>query len=238
MKHDFVVMVCYYGAELRAHRECIDELKRAGIPFLPVYDCPYLDIARSHACTQAMLQVPSATGFVFIDHDIHGFSPETVIEFVRRAREGDKRVVGAGYSLRRPGFMMACQPLEDEAITFYRPGYHRAKYVGTGFMYIARETLETLTKVYFVRRYFVHCVDRNVDMFFAPWIDETGYHPDDIGFCYRVRKGLGWDIWIDAEPRLLHRGSYDYAVEDAGLCVPNYDHVTVNFDKSQKKASV
>jgi hypothetical protein len=228
VKYEFVVMVCYYGeGGCRPHRECIEELKRAGIPFMPVYDCPYLDIARSYACTAALEQCPEARGLIFIDHDMHGFTPNDVIGFAQRAIEAKKDVVGIGYSLRRPGFMLACQPLEKKEITFNVPGYELAKYVGTGFTFLSRETLEGIN----VGEHFVHCVDRVVRMFFAPWIDETGYHPDDIGFCYRVRD-TGRKIWIDTQMRIFHRGSYDYAIEDSGLSVPNMTGpLTVRFEK-------
>lgn len=230
MRYPFIVMVCYYGNTARVHLECIDRLKAAGIPFLPVYDCPYLDIARSYACTEALRLAPEARALIFLDHDMHGFTPEDVIGFAARAMAAKKDVVGAAYSLRRAGFMLSCRPLEEKSITFHVPGYAPAKYVGTGFMYIDRSALETLP----VFEHYVHCVSKKVRMFFGPWIDSDGYHPDDIGFCYRMRSE-GRKVWIDTEMRVLHRGQYDYAIEDAGLSVPNYEGpLEVNFDEGAR----
>lgn len=226
MKYDFVVMVCYYGMELRAHRECIDKLKAAGIPFLPVYDCPYLDIARSHAVTEALAQVPDARGVMFIDHDIHGFEANDVVQFCRRAIDAEKDIVVGAYSLRRAGFMVTVQPLDDQAVVFGVPGYREAKYGGTGWMFLRRGMLEALD----VKAYHVSCVRKTVRMFFAPYIKDGGYHPDDVGICYRARDA-GFHVWIDQEIRILHRGAYDYALEDAGMSIPNYDTLTMNFDR-------
>ena len=225
IKYPFVVMVCYYGMELRAHRECIDAVKAAGVPFLPVYDCPYLDIARSHAVTQALKQCPEAEGVMFIDHDIHGFDANDVIGFCQRALLKKADVVVGAYSLRRPGFMVTVQPLDDKPVEFYVPGYRKAKYGGTGWMFISRKALEALD----VGTHYVSCVRQDVTMYFAPYVKDGAYHPDDVGFCYRVRDN-GGTVWIDQQIRILHRGAYDYALEDAGLSVPNYAKLTMNFD--------
>ena len=226
MNVKFVVMVCYYGEPCKAHRDAIDGLVRAGIPFLPVYNCPYLDIARSHACTEALKQVPDATGVVFIDHDMHGFSAEDVKGFVSRAEQGQCDIVGIGYSLRRPGFMLACQPLSQNEVVFYVPGHVEAKYVGTGFMYISRALLEPFP----VPTRYVDCVRNDVKMFFQPFDNGEHYYPDDVGFCYRARA-MGRKVWIDTQMRVLHRGVYDYAIEDAGWSVPNVQGpLTVRFE--------
>lgn len=235
-KYEFVVMVCYYGDPCRPHRECIDAIKAAGIPFCPIYDCPYLDIARSHALTAAMDQVPEAKGFVFIDHDIHNFSVRDVVDFAERAIERQLDVVGGAYSMRRPGMMVCAQPeAEDRDVTFGVPGYEPAKYVATGFMFLARNALEALD----VKNLYVQCVDQDVRMYFEPWIENGGYYPDDVGICYRM-QAHGRKVWIDTQlSQLMHRGKYDYMLADSGLSVPNFTGpLTVQFRKKAEPATM
>ncbi len=229
----FVVMTPYYGNASRSHLKCIRALLNAGIPFIPLEDCPYLDIARSHLITEARKQAPHAQAFVFIDHDMM-FEAKDVVGLANRLVEKNLSVSAAAYSLRRPGFMVSCQPLTAEQVTFYQPGHVLAKYVATGFMAIAKHVIDDLDTI--MPELYCPTTRCNIRPYFERYIKNGEYLPDDVGFCYRVRD-RGMSVWIDTEPRIYHRGSYDYALEDAGMSVPNVmGPLTINFAEAKKES--
>ncbi len=228
---DFTVLVLPYGNPIPDHLACIQKVIEAGVPLIPVKNCPYLDIARSYALSEGMRLTPDAKAFVFIDHDMI-FGLEAVVGLAQRLIEKDLDVSGVLYSLKKPGFALAGEPLEDKQITFYKPGHKLARYVGTGFMAINRRVVKALDEI--MPEYFVPVIDKKIKMYFDRYIQNESYYPDDAGFCFRLRD-LGFKIWIDTEPRIYHRGQYDYAIEDCGLTIPNYTELTVNFDNTSIK---
>jgi hypothetical protein len=214
--YPFVVMTPYYGNASRSHLKCIRALLELGVPFIPLEDCPYLDVARSHLLTQARKQMPDAQAFMFIDHDMM-FDPEDAIGVIMRLIEKNLDVSGAAYSLRKPGLMVAAKPFAEQ-VTFYQPGHEPAEYVGTGFMAIHRKVVDDLDQV--MPEMYCPTVRTDMRPYFERYCRHGIYYPDDVGFCFRVRD-RGKLVWIDTEPRIFHRGVYDYALEDAGMSVPN-----------------
>lgn len=210
-------MTPYYGNPSRDHLKCIRALANEGVPIIPLENCPYLDIARSHLLTEARNQLPELKAYMFIDHDMI-FDAKDAIAMAMRCIDEGKAVTGATYSLRRPGSMLSCMPLNEKRITFYQPGFVLARFVATGFMVINRCVVDELDTD--MPRYYCHCMKTHIRPYFERYIKQDVYYPDDVGFCYRVRD-RGHDVWIDTEPRVYHRGLYDYALEDAGMVVPN-----------------
>lgn len=225
-KTDLTVLLLPYGNPDPDHLACVQKIIEAGIPVIPVRNCPYLDIARSYALSEGMRLTPDAKAFLFIDHDII-FDLEAVVGLAQRLIENDLDVSGVAYSLRKPEFALAFEPLEKKQIVFYQPGFELARYIGTGFMAINRRVVKALDEI--MPTLFVPVIDKSIKMYFHPYIQNGSYYPDDAGFCFRLRD-LGFKIWCDTLPRIYHRGKYDYAIEDCGLSVPNYDKLTVNFD--------
>jgi len=217
MSYPFVVMCPYYGNKIPAHLDCIEELKERGVPFLPLQDQPYLDVARSVLCTEALKQMPDAKALFFVDHDII-FTADDIIGMVERLLKHDLDVTGAGYSMRRPGSIMSCRPLDAKKIDFYVEGFTEAKWVATGFTAINRRVFQRLDEV----TPELYCTSTRKDFrpYFERYIKDNTYHVDDVGFCYRVRD-MGMRVWIDQLPRIYHRGAYDYAIEDCGMVVPD-----------------
>lgn len=217
MESPFAVMTPYYGNPSRDHLKCIRALANEGVPIMPLENCPYLDIARSHLLTEARRQMPHLKAFMFIDHDMI-FDADEAVTMAMRCIDQELDVSGAAYSLRRPGSMLSCMPLNDKRITFYQPGMVLARFVATGFMVINKRLVDALDLE--LPSYYVHCLQSTMRPYFERYIQRGTYHPDDVGFCYRVRD-MGHHVWIDTEPRVYHRGQYDYALEDAGIVVPN-----------------
>lgn len=227
MKYDFAVLIPYYGNRIPRHIECVEALDKLGVPLVVMQDQPYLDIARSELVCKARRELPNIKAVCFIDHDMIFPDPQTVIGMMRRMIESNMHMVGAGYALRRPGAMVSCFPIESKAITFYKAGYEPARWVGTGFTGINVGVFEALDKV--MPKLYCTSTRRDFVPYFERYIKNDTYYPDDVGFCYRIRD-MGMRVWIDTEPRVFHRGAYDYALEDAGYTVPNHTELTINFD--------
>ena len=80
---EFTVLALYYGNPDPDHLSCIKKVVEAGIPFIPIRDCPYLDIARSFALAEGRRLTPEAKAFIFIDHDMI-FNLEAVVGLTQR----------------------------------------------------------------------------------------------------------------------------------------------------------
>lgn len=229
MKYPIVVMTPYYGMWDPDHRACMAELDKKGISVLPLRDQPYLDIARSVLCCEAMRQAPKAKVLFFIDHDIL-FDAEDVIGMCERLLENDLDVTGAGYSMRRPGSITSIGPMTEGSIDFYVPGFKPARYVAMGFTAINVSVFKRLDEV--MPELYCTSVRRDFRPYFERYVKDDTYYPDDIGFCFRVRD-MGMKVWVDTQPRILHRGKYDYALEDACTIVPNVEKLTLDFGRGE-----
>lgn len=229
MDYPFVVMTPYYGNHIPRHRQCIDELKARGIKVLDLQDQPYLDIGRSVLCHEAMLQFPNAKALVFVDHDMI-FTANDLIGMAERCLKNDLDVTTVCYSMRRPGSILSCAPLVPKKIRFYTPGFEPARFVAMGFTCIQTRVFKRLDE----SMPLLYCTSSRKDFrpYFERYIKDQTYYPDDIGFSFRVRD-LGFKLWIDTEPRIFHRGQYDYAIEDAGIIVPNCEYMDIDFTDSR-----
>jgi hypothetical protein len=226
----YAVMIPYYGRRDADHLNCVDKLKAAGVEIVACDGCPYIDMARALLVQTALTQT-EADVLVFIDHDIM-FKPEHVEMLAQHCFDSEYGVLGALYAYRRTeGGLIGKLDSPPSQLDFYVPGLWPAQFLGMGFTAIKRSVFETLderlplvncpTVKMAVRPYFMHSI-------ISDGSGTPRYDGEDISFCSRVRES-GIKIGVDLEPRIIHRGSYDFTLEDAGSAVPKFQVLTINF---------
>lgn len=224
------IVVCKptYGGEDRDHGRCKRALEQTGVHIIELEDCPYIDMARAALVEMADKHVPDWDVMVWIDHDII-FRADDVLALANRCHESDYDILGVLYSMRRPKFTTIGRPADHvKEATFYMPGLIDGMFTGMGFTAVKRRVFEKLKETL----PFVECptVGRKVYPYFSYLIRDGSYLGEDISFCWRATDA-GFKVGIDCEPRILHRGRYDYALEDTGLCVPDLPFINLHFDR-------
>lgn len=219
----FAVMIPYFGNRDPDHMACVAELK---CTVLASRNNPYIDMARAYLVEEA-LEKTNADVLVFIDHDII-FQPHQVELLAEHCISGEYAILGGAYCARRPRGILTCTPMKSvEKIEFYKPGLYPAEHVPMGFTAIRRDVFRTMADYL---PYLNTFMGRKVHPFFAHETSHDAYYGEDVSFC-RFARRLTFQIGIDAEPRIFHRGSYDYAVEDSAMAVGNLDSLTVTFKR-------
>ncbi len=144
----YLVGVLYYGAVDREHDRCVKQLRGHPNVFdvLELTGCPYIDIGRSLIATAA-LDNPLISGVLFIDHDMV-FELKEAVGAIESAIESQS-VVGAAYSMRRPGMIIGgidgSKLAPDQKVVFFDGGERLpANYLGMGMTAIPRSILERL----------------------------------------------------------------------------------------------
>jgi hypothetical protein len=185
--------------------------------------------ARSRIATD-FLRETRHTHLLFVDADI-GFEPDHLF----RLLESGKPLVGGVYPLKKLywekipdavrrgardlqsaalGYVIRFLPTPDKSVDVEN-GFGPVAYVGTGFMLIAREVLETLAGAYPE----LHCTitdltsePKTTVMFFETMIDPATQEQlsEDYAFCKRWRD-CGGEIWADFQTRMSPIGHATYS---------------------------
>lgn len=231
----YIVGILYYGGRDSEHAKCMEGLKDH--PYIAqvvsLEGCPYIDIGRCALAAHAIEL--DAGGILFIDHDII-FDIEEVTRIIESA-ESTKGVVGAGYSMRRPGLGMIGgidveksieQGLGD--IIFFEGGkLYPALYLGMGFTAIHRDALETIGKE--LPKLKSGITDIEMKPLFSLLQEDGKYYGEDVSFCIRAGRA-GVTMHMDTRIRVHHKGTYTYGLEDCGIVVP-YLHSLKGLLKSE-----
>lgn len=226
-----IVLKPTYGAEDRDHGRCKRALEKTGTAIMELEDCPYIDMARAGLVANAYDAIPDFDVVLWLDHDII-FRADDLIKLAEHCHSGPYDILGAMYSMRRPKFTTIGRPAAHiKEATFYEPGLIDAAFTGLGMTAVKRRVFDRLKETL----PYVECptVGRHVWPFFSHLIDDKSYLGEDISFCYRA-IAQGFTVGIDCEFRILHRGRYDYALEDCGLAVPDFQKLTINFEHGLK----
>lgn len=220
-----------FGGADRDHLRCKRELENLQVTILETENCPYIDMARSALVEMANQIMSDWQLMVWIDHDII-FQAEDVVRLAEHCADSEYDILAALYSMRRPKFTTIGRPAQHvKTAEFYRPGLIDADFCGMGFTATKRHVFERLAAT--LPKLECPTVGRSIYPFFSHAIDQGAYLGEDISFCYRA-QALGMRIGIDTEPRLYHRGQYDYALEDVEIAVPDYPTLHINFDHAPK----
>lgn len=241
----FAVCVASFGALDSDQQRALFALEEAGMMVISIHECPWIDIARGWLAERAL---ESGRGVFFVDHDII-FDPRDVIRVCAEALDSGG-VVGAGYSMRKPGRHMigAIDVRNHERTRFFEGGGLRpAFYTGMGFTAIPKSVIEsidvpTLALSSSLRHLpLIEDTEQSQQWLgrIRPWFAldcSTGYYAgEDVSFCNRVHDldisiaGGDWvlrhsgrkaRVFMDTTVRVGHRGAYDYHLEDVGVIVP------------------
>jgi hypothetical protein len=232
--HLCVATPCFAGNITQAYHtsmmELASEAAARGIGFSAIYSAGDSLITRArNRLANRFLEQPDRSHLLFIDADI-GFSPDQVFRLLASGHN----VVGGVYPLKNifwdriasgdltPAVRQA-RSLEYVVGAGDAPredghGFLAVDYVGTGFLLIARETLELLCARFPETRYFTDdAADKNFFQqdiartpkyaLFDTRIDhKTGrYLSEDYAFCELCRE-VGEQVWADLTSRLDHVG--------------------------------
>lgn len=146
----WLVGVLYYGGIDREHDRCVAHLKAHPYVYdvLELTGCPYIDMGRSIIAT-SVLDNPELGGLLFLDHDMI-FQTDEVVRLIEAA-EATQAVVGAAYSMRRPGKIIGGVDVtklpKDFPLVFFDGGaVVPASFLGMGTTAIARSVLVRLVE--------------------------------------------------------------------------------------------
>lgn len=148
------------------------------------------------------------TNMLFIDSDMT-ITPEDILRLL--AWSSDKNIVAGIASARKKQttyYSMLDQDA-DGCLAMDRMGLVRAKRVGTGFMMIQRQVLETLRDKHPEWRYYDASADKHLHSIFDFKSTPEGYIGEDYLLCDRARE-LGFEVWIDPTIKIGHLGAMEY----------------------------
>ena len=189
---------------------------------------PLITRARARLAAR-FLAHPEATHLLFADADI-GFAPENVF----RLLEADRAVIGAVCPLKHIdwekaraaalasaqdlmaksiGYVVRFIPTPDQSVDV-QDGLAKVAYVGTGFLMIRRDAMDSVCAAHPELAADLSDVDPGAAptvMIFDTLVEpETGQHlSEDYAFGRRWHQ-LGGEIWADMAARLVHAGHFAY----------------------------
>ncbi|HTK36691.1 MAG TPA: hypothetical protein VL358_15580 [Caulobacteraceae bacterium] len=218
--------ILFFNSVLRLQKAC--QARGLKLEVLLTGGDALITRARSRIATDFLRQTDHSH-LLFVDADI-GFDPEHLFRLLK----ADKPLVGGVYPLKTLhwdkipeavrrgardlqaaalGYVVRFLPNPDQTVAL-EDGFGPVAYVGTGFMLIAREVLETLAAAHPE----LHCSIDDVNaeskatvMFFDTMIDPaTNEHlSEDYAFCKRWRD-CGGEIWADFQSPMSHIGHATY----------------------------
>jgi hypothetical protein len=211
------------------HYRCIQNVKRFGVPVIQLHGVTCIDIARAILATQGL--ETGADVLLWIDSDIL-FDVSAVLSVSRWCVEGPYAILGAAYSARSRGNGLAVSfPADTKSVQFYVPGLYPAHAVGMGFTAVRAEVFATLAKGMEKVGVGNPKADIKVWPFFLPMVVDGSYLAEDWAFCYRA-VDAGFKIGVDTEPRILHKGSHKFTIEDGVTPVAPDEPLEVKFGGS------
>lgn len=152
----------------------------------------------------------NATDLMFIDSDMT-FHPDDILRLMAWASRPEKSVV-AGVGRTRDSnrvYFTTLDQDDDNMLTMDGMGLVRVKHVGTGFMLIRREVLETLVDEHPEWEYLDVKLNKKLSAVFDFKLENGSYMGEDYLFCNRARK-RGFEVWVDPTIKLGHMGVQEY----------------------------
>lgn len=247
---DYAVCTPYWGARDGDHLDCVATLatRYPSLKRYRVVGCAYIDIARSALCRIAERQGHS--GVLFIDHDIifnpddaaeiirTAEREQCVISGIYCMRASADRIIGCfdasikevvcfegGQLYPGPWSGLGFTAIPMQVLRDVGRSLPRLK---TGFiqdvlpMFALRsgaDAVELARKVGDVARE-NGALELAADLeAAASTLAQGWYSGEDISFFHRVSEA-GHRLMIDTRPRLFHKGTYLYGLEDAQVVVP------------------
>ena len=226
----FIGTPCYGGVVTQAYMQSVIALMAGaaatGLPLTLGLLGQDALITRSRNTLVSSFLETRNSHLLFIDADI-GFQPEDVVRLLSHR----KGVIGAPYPLRtahwtaaarnrlETGEGIATAALDYVGEPLGTPDDHglmRARYAGTGFLLISRETIEMMVEQYPDLRCRHDHVSgpthtRDVHALFDCLIEPSTrqYLSEDYAFCHRWRA-IGGEVWLDTRISLTHCGMSEF----------------------------
>jgi len=218
------ICVPYFGGKDWEHDELIDQARASGYLVEVMHNYPYIDQARCYLAERA-LRLGVDVVF-FIDHDMIF----DIADIERMAEEALLRnaVVSGLYLTRRVmgTAVVRPDPMPEKILCFKRGGLYPCSALPGGFTAIPRRVLEELP----IKSAVLGDAKTRVRLWFFNdvfWVkdeesgEERGYWMgEDMAFSRRVRDA-GFEMFVDTRPRIYHKGSHKFALEDGDM---TYDH--------------
>lgn len=215
VKQDVLVgFPCYDGkTDVNIAQELYLSLydKRVPVRKIHYYNGDSLVTRARNATAAAFLDMPDVDYLMFVDSDIHFHRWQ-----IKRLREHNKGIVGGVYLKKKLPYQPVCNnKLGSEGdLTIMRE-------IGTGFMMIRRDVLETMIEAFPERKYKPYPHERESENYYNLFDvgvdDENGYYlSEDYYFCKLARE-LGINVYLDQEILVEHQGRMMYPTKDVSL---------------------
>lgn len=215
MKKDVMVGMLSYDSriDIAVTDEIRDGMEHpdCSIKYVATHSGDSLVTRARNSVISSFLDYEDVEYLMFIDSDIH-FKWENV----NTLRKRDKPIIGG---------MCMKKKLPYEVVFNHALGHEgvltKVREVGSGFMMIRKDVLKKMIKAYPERHYIPYPHERQsenyYDFFHAGVDSEHGvYLSEDYFFCKLARE-VGFDIYLDTEVLLKHRGNMMFPTEDMDI---------------------
>jgi hypothetical protein len=218
-RSDIVICVPYFGGKDFEHCNAIDAAKEAGYRFRATYNYPYIDQVRCLLAERALSM--GARVVFYIDHDIV-FDHKDILSMAEEAEARTALIAGL-YLTRKIGgtcVVSLADPKPEEILCLKDGGLYPCAQLPGGFLAVPRRILEELP----VKNALLGDGKTRVRLWFenSPvWVqtesgEEGVWGGEDMRFSQRVREA-GYPLFVDTRPRLFHKGTHKFALEDGYL---------------------
>jgi hypothetical protein len=230
----YAIACAYFGGLDPEHHQAVLALEygEPRVRVMRTHGVPYIDQARALLAAAALRELPDDGVLMMLDHDII-FHPSDVVRLVEECATGAYDVVGVPYSMRKEGgsvigFFAPPTLGEEWSIGFYaRGGLYPAFGMGMGFTAIRMRVIRALAdSMQRVRcgtnalAWPMFALEVQADHSVLPNGEKVGfYHGEDVSFCRRA-SAAGFKLGLDTRPRIGHKGTKIYAIEDTAFMVP------------------
>lgn len=204
----FIGIPCQFGFSVEFHTCLANLIRSAKTPMMmSICKSPGVGISRN-LLTHDFLET-DADKLLMWDADVLA-SPS----HVTRITSHDEPLVGGLYCKKEKQGRPCLEALPDGKSVKNARGLVPVRYIGTGFMCIARHLIEEIKRDYPEIWYNEEQTDRRLHDFWT-----VGVHPvlrryltEDWWFCERT-SGLGYTVYADSEVMLQHEGRAIYPLE-------------------------
>jgi len=216
-RSDIVICVPYFGGKDHEHCAAIDAAKEAGYRWKFLHNYPYIDQARCLLAERALGM--GALVVFFIDHDII-FDHKEILPMAEEALSRTALIAGLYLTRRLGGTIVAAlaEPKPQEILCLKEGGLYPAAQLPGGFLAVPSRILEELP----VKTVLIGDGKTHVRLWFENnpvWPPDGGigyWGGEDMRFSMRVREA-GFPLFADTRPRLFHKGTHKFSLEDGGL---------------------
>lgn len=213
------ICVPYFGGKDWEHDELIDQARASGYLVEVLHNYPYIDQAR---CLLAERALKLGVDVVFfIDHDMI-FDIDDIERMAEEAFLRNAVVSGLYLTRRVKGTaVVKLDPVPEKIWCFKAGSLYPCSLLPGGFTAIPRKILEGIP----VKSAMLGDAKTHVRLWFFNdvfWFkDESGnergvWIGEDAAFSRRAREA-GFELFVDTRPRILHKGSHKFALEDGDM---------------------